>query len=133
MVDDRFGHIIYEPDEMLFAKCLIDEKLFFEDMKKYLDSIVGDDDFVSQIISFQQFIMNSPGKESETKTFGYSFADFFNTFFGGNEDVMPEKKETAVAVKNCLETADWAEYVRVAVWYSRRMANTTVCEFRNDI
>ena len=133
MVDDRFGHIIYEPDEMLFAKCLIDEKLFFEDMKKYLDSIVGDDDFVSQIVSFQQFIMNSPGKESGVKTFGYSFADFFNTFFGGNEDVMPEKKETAVAVKNCLETADWAEYVRVAVWYSRRMANTTVCEFRNDI
>jgi hypothetical protein len=132
MIDDRFGHIIYEPDEMLFSKCLIDEDKFFPELKKYVEDITGDKEFTDEIVSFQQFIMNKPVKENETKEFSYDFAAFFNEFFSGNEDVTPEKKNTKISTKCCLETKDWADFVRVAVWYSRRMANSTVCEFRAD-
>ena len=130
MIDDRFGHIIYEPDEMLFAKCLIEKDLFFKDFSVYLYSVCDDEKLVRELVSFQSFIMNAPQKNNGTAEYSYSFADFFNAFFGGNEDVRLEEKQTQTAVKNCLETADWAEYVRVAVWYSRRMTNSTVCEFQ---
>ena len=76
--------------------------------------------------------MNKPVKQNETMNFSYDFASFFNTFFGGNEDITLEKKNTQISTKCCLETENWADYVRVAVWYSRRMANSTVCEFSAD-
>lgn len=130
MVDDRFGHIIYEPDEMLFAKCLIEADLFFSDMKKYLYEICDDREFADELISFQSFIMNIPEKQTQTKTFSYGFAEFFNGFFGGNDNAVLEKKKTSITAQSCLKTEKWADYVREAVWYSRRMANTTVCEFK---
>lgn len=132
MIDDRFGHIIYEPDEMLFSKCLIDEDKFFPELKNYVSEITGDEEFTKEIVAFQKFIMNKPVKQNETMNFSYDFASFFNTFFGGNEDITLEKKNTIISTKCCLETENWADFVRVAVWYSRRMANSTVCEFSAD-
>ncbi len=129
MIDERFGHIIYEPDEMLFAKCLIDADLFFDDIKKYLFEICDDSDFVSEIVRFQSFIMNKPDRKTEIMDFSYDFASFFNTFFSGNEAVTLKKTAKSITAECCLKTSDWAEYVRVAVWYSRRMANSTVCGF----
>ena len=131
MIDERFGHIIYEPDEMLFSKCLIDENKFFPELLKYVEELTEDEEFTKEIVAFQRFIMNKPEKQNETMDFSYDFASFFNTFFSGNEDITLEKKTTAISTKCCLEAENWADYVRVAVWYSRRMANSTVCEFLN--
>ena len=132
MIDDRFGHIIYEPDEMLFSKCLIDDEKFFTEFKGYVAEITDDEEFTDEIVDFQQFIMNKPLKENETKEYSYDFASFFNSFFSGNENVEINKKNTNISTRCCLETKDWADFVRVSVWYSRRMANSTVCEFTAD-
>ena len=129
MIDDRFGHIIYEPFEILFAKCLHDANPFFADIKKYLYSVCEDNEFIEEITDFQSFIMNVPGKIKEEKDFGYDFATFFNDFFSGNEDAILEKNHTLVSVQSCMKMSNWADYVREVVWYSSRMSNSTVCEF----
>ena len=130
MIDDRFGHIIYEPFEILFAKCLHDANPFFADIKKYLYSVCEDNEFIEEITDFQSFIMNVPGKIKEEKDFGYDFATFFNDFFSGNEDAILEKNHTLVSVQSCMKMSNWADYVREVVWYSSRMSNSTVCEFK---
>ncbi len=130
MIDDRFGHIIYEPFEILFSKCLIDSTEFFADVKKYLLSVCDDEEFVKNIVDFQSFIMNVPEKGDEEKNFSYDFASFFNQFFSGNESAVLNKKNTSVAVRCRMKMSNWTDYVREVVWYSSRMSNSTVCEFR---
>ncbi len=129
IVDDRFGHIIYEPDEILFSSCLYDMPKFLKDLEKYVAELCGDSPFTGQIISFQEFIMNVPGKKKEEKSFSYDFASFFNDFFSGQTDIPLKKTETQITAESQMPVDCWKDYVREVVWYSRRMTNNTVCKF----
>ncbi len=125
MIDDRFGYIIYEPDEMMFLKCLVEKDAFFKDMKNYLLSVCDDVAFIDELIMLQKFVLNEPNKTDDEKMFNYDFALFFNEFFKGG-DVKLVKKEAKLSLKNGMQTSSWADFAREVVWYSRRMPGSTI-------
>ena len=100
MIDDRFGHIIYEPDEMLFSKCLIDEDRFFPELEKYVEEITEDSEFAKEIVAFQKFIMNKPVKQNETMNFSYDLYsktdNLLNTGFANDINVYIYKYQDIV-------------------------------------
>lgn len=122
--DTRFGDITYEPDEILFMRCLYNHENFIEDLKKFVISLGFYSEETDRLIDFQYAIIRHPNRAVSEITSDYNFGSYFKDFFEGAEPQL-KKEPTDISVFGA-DTMSWQDYGRFVIWYGRHNEKTVL-------
>lgn len=122
--DIRFGDITYEPDEILFMRCLYKHEDFIEDLKAFVFSLGFCSDETEKLLNFQYSVIRHPQRPVCEIISEYNFDSYFKNFFeGSNTKLKKEPTGISVCGADCMT---WQDYGRFIIWYGRHNEKTVL-------
>lgn len=117
IVDDRFGNIVWPPEEGAFLKLIINKDLFYEEIKPHVK--LADNSVLDDVFTYQKAMVISPFQEQKIKIeLSCDLHKFLQQSYLGN-DVQLIKEPVRYEIK-AQNYQNLEEYAREVVWYNRK-------------
>jgi radical SAM superfamily enzyme YgiQ (UPF0313 family) len=123
VIDQRFGDIIWPPEEGGFLKFVAEKERFYQEIKPFLNSFVSGD-LLDDLLTYQKTILISPQVEKLDFSLNYNLHEYVEGVYVG-QPVALTKEPSVYRVQNYKVYSDLPTYAREAVWYNRKTGKFT--------
>ena len=114
IVDQRFGDIIWPPEEGAFLKIIVEKEKFYKEIKSFID--VPED-----LIEYQKNILVDPYQTGDIDlNLSCNLHEYLQKIYS-NQDFELEYKPTCYKIKNPKDyNGDLPSYAKEIIWYQRK-------------
>ena len=117
--DEKFGEITYPPEEAVFLTWLDRFDEFYDEVRRFSEGYVKDEDFLNQLLRYQKAVILRPGVNNVVYPFAYDFYSYFDSVLRLEHPALRRRKNTCT-FSTPFATGDLTDYARQIIWYGRR-------------
>jgi radical SAM superfamily enzyme YgiQ (UPF0313 family) len=124
VIDQRFGNLIWPPEEGAFLKFISDKWLFYSEIEKFL--IANFIDYLpiaTELVKYQREIIKCPFSREPEELFTtyYNFEEYLESAYKNEKINLDYEIPTTYKVHQEVDyKRDFEKYAREVVWYGRK-------------
>lgn len=112
------GNLVWENYEYIFITLCGKLDLFYEEMKPYLLSVIGDENLFSQLSEYQKAVLRKPNEKISECKADTDFYTYFKNIYV-NEYKPAQKGRFVFRFTDSDVAENWEEFGKKVVWYGK--------------
>jgi radical SAM superfamily enzyme YgiQ (UPF0313 family) len=125
IIDERFGNIIWPPEEGIFLKTIVEKELFYKEISLWLDRFLTgqniEKEVISDLVKYQSNVIINPIETEETKqvSLNYNIHECLQMMYLNKACKLMNNPKSYI-ISNIKKYKDFETYARELVWFGRK-------------